>query len=126
MIQSYRDLDVYQRAMILLPPVHNLLVKFPDYEKYELCAQIRPCSKSIPANIAEGYSKRRFEKEFRRHLNIAMGEANEIVVHIEISRALDYIDEPKCAELVDGYTIVGKQLFRLMSNWRSFPAKAAD
>jgi four helix bundle protein len=112
--------------MILLPPVHNLLVKFPDYEKYELCAQIRRCSKSIPANIAEGYSKRRFEKEFRRHLNIAMGEANEIVVHIEISRALDYIDEPKCAELVDGYTIVGKQLFRLMSNWRSFPAKAAD
>jgi len=122
MIQSYRDLDVYQRAMKLLPPVHTLLLQFPVYEKYELCAQMRRCSKSIPANIAKGYSKRKFEKEFRLHLNIAMGEANEMVVHLDISRALSYIDEPTCAQLAEGYTVIGKQLFRLMSNWRTYPA----
>ena len=97
-------------------PVHQLLLKYPACERYELCGQMRRCSKSIPANIAEGYAKRRFEKEFRLYLNIAMGEANEMVVHIEISRALNYLDEPARNELVDGYTIVGKQLFRLISN----------
>lgn len=124
MIQSYRDLEVYQRAMKLLLPVHRLLQSFPDYERYELCSQMRRCSKSIPANIAEGYSKRKFEKEFRRHLNIAVGEANEMVVHVEISQALSYIDERTGDELIDGYTIIGKQLFRLMVNWHTYPTTA--
>ncbi len=120
MIQSYRDLDVYQRAMALLVPVHELVLSFPEYEKYELCSQMRRASKAIPVNIAEGYSKRRFEKEFKNHLNIAMGEANEMVVHLETSRALGYAGPTPCTELIDGYTIVGKQLFRLMSNWHSY------
>jgi four helix bundle protein len=104
-----------------LVPLHKQLLKLPDYEKFELCSQMRRCSKSIPANIAEGYGKRRFEKEFRRHLNIAMGEANEMVVHIEICGALGYIEAVNCKNLTEEYTIIGKQLYRLMSNWRSFP-----
>src|ERR1700682_6198715 len=101
MIQSYRDLQVSQRSVELWVPIHQLLLKYPSYERYELCGQMRRSSKSIPANIAEGYTKRRFEKEFRLHLNIAMGEANEMVVHIEISRALNYLDEPTRLDLVD-------------------------
>jgi len=107
--------------MELLVPLHKLLLGLPDYEKYELAAQMRRCSKSIPANIAEGYTRRRFEKEFKHHLNIAMGEANEMVVHLEICRSLAYIDEAICRELIEGYTIVGKQLFRLIGNWRTYP-----
>ena len=122
MIQSNRDLEVFQRAMGLLGPLHLRLLKFPEYERFELCSQMRRCSKSIPANIAEGYSKRRFEKEFRRHLNIAMGEANEMVVHVEICGSLGYIEAASCQHLVEEYTIIGKQLYRLMSNWRTFPA----
>jgi four helix bundle protein len=122
MINSYRDLDVFQRSMQLLVPVHRLLLKFPEYEKYELCAQMRRCSKSIAANIAEGYSKRRFEKEFKKHLNIAMGEANEMVVHIETSRLLEYMPAGDCDALMDGYTVVGKQLYKLLTNWRTFPS----
>ncbi len=122
MIQSYRDLDVFQRAMQLLVPLHKLLLRFPEYEKYELCAQMRRCSKSIAANIAEGYSKRRFEKEFKKHLNIAMGEANEMVVHLETARLLEYLPAADCDPLVDGYSVVGKQLFKLIANWRTFPS----
>jgi four helix bundle protein len=121
MIQSYRDLDVYQRAMQLLVPIHRYLLKLPDYEKYELCAQMRRCSKSIAANIAEGYTKRRYEKEFKKHLSIAMGEANEMVVHLEICRALGYLTTADCDPLVEGYSIIGKQLYKLMLNWRSSP-----
>ena len=121
MINSYRDLDVYQRSMQLLVPLHKHLLAFPEYERYELCAQMRRCSKSIAANIAEGYSKRRFEKEFRKHLNIAMGEANEMLVHLETARMLEYMQPADCDPLMDGYSIVGKQLYKLMSNWRTFP-----
>jgi four helix bundle protein len=49
MIQSYRDLEVYKRAMGLLVPLHQQLLKFPEYEKFELCSQMRRCSQSIPA-----------------------------------------------------------------------------
>jgi four helix bundle protein len=122
MINSYRDLAVYQRAMQLLVPLHKHLLAFPDYEKYELCAQMRRCSKSIAANIAEGYSKRRFEKEFRKHLNIAMGEANEMLVHLETARMLEYMRAADTDVLIDGYSIVGKQLYKLMTNWRTFPS----
>jgi four helix bundle protein len=121
MIQSYRDLEVYQRAMRLLVPLHKQLLQLPDYEKYELGSQIRRCCKSIPANIAEGYSKRRSAKEFKRYLTIALGEANEMVVHLDICRELRYIDAESCAEYIDGYTIIGKQLNRLISNWRTYP-----
>ena len=121
MIQSYRDLDVFQRSMQLLVPLHKLLLRFPEFERYELCAQMRRCSKSIAANIAEGYSKRHFEKEFKKHLNIAMGEANEMVVHLETARLLEYISVADGDALIDGYSIVGKQLYKLMSNWRTFP-----
>ncbi len=108
--------------MHLLVPVHEHLLKFPEYEKYELCAQMRRCSKSTVANIAEGYTKRRYEREFKKHLTIAMGEANEMVAHVEICRALQYLPAADCDFLVEGYTIVGKQLYKLMLNWRSSPA----
>jgi four helix bundle protein len=112
--------------MRLFVPVHGQVLRLPDYEKYELGSQIRRCCKSIPANIAEGYSKRRSPKEFKRHLTIAMGEANEMIVHIEICRELRYMDEPVCAEFIDGYTIIGKQLNRLISAWRTYPEEQAS
>ena len=56
--------------------VHRALGQFPAYERNELASQIRRASKSCPANIAEGWSKRRFEKEFKHHLDSAIGSAN--------------------------------------------------
>ena len=64
-IKSFHDLEVYQRGMALLRPVHDLVLTFPDYEKFDLASQLRRACKSVPANIAEGYAKRRSAKEFR-------------------------------------------------------------
>ncbi|HEY6220915.1 MAG TPA: four helix bundle protein, partial [Candidatus Eisenbacteria bacterium] len=57
-IQSFEDLDVYRRLFSLHLEVNELTMQFPKYEMYELGAQIRRSSNSIPANLAEGWNNR--------------------------------------------------------------------
>lgn len=118
-IRSFRDLEVYQRSMALLDPTHSLVLTFPDFEKFDLASQLRRASKSVPANIAEGYAKRRSAKEFRAYLANAMGSATEMEVHLEIARELRYITAERCAELVAAYQVIARQLYRLIESWRS-------
>ena len=121
-IRSYEDIEAYQRAMALLVPVHRLALHFPDYERYELASQVRRAAKSIPANIAEGYSKKQSVKAFKAYLGNALGSANEIVVHLKVAVALGYVGETECQDLMNGYDVVAKQLHRLIQRWRDFEA----
>jgi len=121
-ITSYRDLEVYQRAMTALVEVHTLALAFPDYERFALTDQLRRSSKSIPANIAEGYGRRRSTREFKHYLTLALGSANETITHLEIARALAYGDVTKAAALIEAYTVICKMLYRLIEAWHSQPA----
>jgi four helix bundle protein len=117
-IRSYEDLEVYQRAMALLPQAHRLALSLPDFEKHDLADQMRRASKAIPANIAEGYGKRRSAKEFKAYLTTALGSTNEMLVHLKIAASLDYVAQEHCNELIAAYTVVGKQLCRLIQRWQ--------
>ncbi len=121
-ITSYRDLEVYQRSMKVLIEVHKLALRFPEYERYALADQVRRASKSVPTNIAEGYGRRKSAKEFKHYLSMALGSANEMVVHLEISRMLEYTEADQCNMLIEEYTVVCKMLYRLIENWRTYPA----
>jgi len=118
-LKGFEDLEVYRRSMALLKPVHDLVLTFPDYEKYDLASQIRRACKSIPANIAEGYARRRSAKEFCSFLAVAMGSANEMEVHLRIARELEYLSEQRYDELTREYQTIGKQLSQLIKYWRS-------
>jgi four helix bundle protein len=120
-ITSYRDLDVYQRAMKALVAVHKMALKFPEYERYALADQMRRASKSVPTNIAEGYGRRRSAKEFKHYLAMALGSANEMIVHLEITRELGYDTPENCDGPIGEYDVIGKMLYRLIENWRSTP-----
>ena len=73
-VRSFRDLDVYQRAYRVSLDVHKVTLGFPKMEQYALANQMRRASKSICANIAEGFAKQRASPaEFRRYLMIAVG-----------------------------------------------------
>ena len=87
-ITSYRDLEVYQRSMKAMVVVHKLALTFPDYEKFGLADQARRASKGVPTNIAEGYGRRKSAKEFKHYLTMALGSANEMIVHLEVTREL--------------------------------------
>ena len=116
-IRSYEDLQVYQRAMALLPQMHRLALDLPDFERYNLADQMRRASKAIPANIAEGYGKKRSAREFKAYLTTALGSSNEMLVHLEIAAKLEYVTQERCQELIEAYAVVGKQLHRLIERW---------
>ena len=54
---------------------------------------------------------------------MALGSANEMVVHLEISRELEYAKTEACESLMEEYTVICKMLYRLIENWRTIPAK---
>jgi four helix bundle protein len=116
-IRSYEDLEVYQRAMALLPQVHKLALDLPDFEKYNLADQMRRASKAIPANIAEGYGKKRSAREFKAYLTTALGSSKEMLVHLKVAASLDYVAREQSDDLIAAYTVVGKQLHRLNQRW---------
>jgi four helix bundle protein len=100
-----------------------MVLKFPDYEKFDLASQLRRAAKSVPANIAEGYGKRRSAKEFQAYLTNAMGSAMEIEVHLQIALELEYIQQAEFDYLSEEYKIIGRQLYKLIDHWRTFDAR---
>jgi four helix bundle protein len=83
-IRSYRDLEVYRRSIDILPRVHQLIMGLPSYEQRELASQMRRASKSIALNVAEGYGRRKSEKDFKCFVSTAMGSANEMLLSVNL------------------------------------------
>ncbi|MBI5421430.1 MAG: four helix bundle protein [Parcubacteria group bacterium] len=87
MIESFRQLIVWQKAMDLVVELYVLTEKFPKEEMYGLTSQMRRAGVSIPSNIAEGRS-RGSRKEFRQFLLVAYGSGGELETQIEIAKRL--------------------------------------
>lgn len=115
-IRSYRELNVYQTAMECAVEIHQLTKTFPAEEKYSLVDQIRRSSRSVCANLAEAWRKRRYPKSFISTLNIAEGEAEETRVWLEFCLPFIYLPKSKVAELDDLYDKVLGQLVRMATN----------
>ena len=82
-IRHFRDLEVYQNALKAGLRVYGLSKNFPPEERYSLTDQIRRSSRSVCANLAEAWRKRRYEAAFISKLSDAEGEAAETQVHLE-------------------------------------------
>ena len=121
MIQSFKDLKVYQESYALALVINKAILRLPNSERYDLVNQMRRASKSIPANIAEGYAKRLSEKEFKKYLLSAIGSSNEMVVHISFAKDLGFWKPEFCEDLLKRYDILGKQFTRLLQNWKAYP-----
>ena len=121
MIKSYKDLEVYQSAYQLAIIVHQITQKYPGYERYEMGSQIRRAAMSIPLNIAEGYGKKKSDKEFKRFLMMALGSCNEVQVLLDMSKDLKYIDEQRYVELIKEYDLLGRRLNVMIRRWQTKP-----
>jgi len=93
-MKDFRDLEVWRKAHSATLAIYGATAEFPKQELYGLTSQMRRCSSSIPANIAEGCG-RRGNGEFHRFLQIAMGSASELEYHILLSHDLSFLDAEK-------------------------------
>ena len=98
-IRSFRELDVWKKAMNLAMEIFELTKRFPAEEKYALTDQIRRSSRSVPANIAEAWRKRRYPAAFVSKLNDAEGESAETQTHLEIAKRCGYIERESVSRL---------------------------
>ena len=114
-LKGHRDLKVYQLAYKLAMDIFNISKSFPREEKYSLTDQIRRSSRSVAANIAEGFRKRQYPKMFVSELADANGEATETQVWLDFAHDSSYMSPNLHAELVKGYEEVGKMLGTIMS-----------
>ena len=114
---SFEDLEVFKRAYRLSLEIHRNSQDFPPAEQYELGQQVRKASKSICANIAEGFGKQSTSRtEFGRFLKIAMGSADEMRVWARYCLDLEYIDEPTWRRWRDEYQEIAMMLQGLLSS----------
>lgn len=81
--KTYKDLDVYQIAHALGVKIHQLSLELPKVEQYETGSQLRRSSKSISANIVEGFGRRRYKAEFVRFLVFAHSSCSETIEWME-------------------------------------------
>ncbi len=96
---------------------------FPKEELYSLTDQIRRSSRSICANIAESYRKRRYPKHFTSKITIADAEASETSTWIDFAKDCNYITETKRLDLLEHYNAIGKMLNSIASNPEKFIPK---
>jgi four helix bundle protein len=92
-IKHFRDLDVYRRAFNVAMDIFKITKGFPADEKYSLTDQIRRSSRSVCANLAEGWRKRKYIAVFRNKIADSMQEASETQCWLEFCLACQYIDQ---------------------------------
>ena len=109
LFKSYRDLEVWKRAMKLVKRIYQLTAKFPSEERFGLTNQIRRAAVSIPSNLAEGHA-RSGSAEFGRFISISMGSVAELETQILLSADLKYSDGESANEILAELNEIGKML----------------
>jgi four helix bundle protein len=108
-IRTHKELDVYTLAFDSAMKIFELSKKFPKEETYSLTDQMRRSSRSVCANLAEAFRKRRYPKSFVSKLSDCESESAGTQVWLDFSIKCDYISENEYVELNETYEkIIGK------------------
>mgnify|MGYP005871175733 CR=1 FL=1 len=113
-VRSYRDLEVYQMAFELAVEIHAMTMNLPKYELYEEGSQIRRSAKSVPANIAEGFGRRRYSNEYIHFLTVALASCDETQAHLDLLHAVGNLDNAMHETLSNKCGSLGKSLNRFL------------
>ena len=117
---SFRDLIVYQKARDVAKEVFVLSQKFPREETHSLTDQVRRSSRSVGAQIAEAWGKRRYEKHFVSKLTDADGEQYETQHWVDTTLDCGYVTREEADRLNDGLVQIGRMLNGMMEKSASF------
>jgi four helix bundle protein len=115
-IQSHWDLQVYQRAFTAAMELFDLSKSFPKEETYSLTDQIRRTSRSVCANLAEAWRKRRYHAAFISKLSDSESEVAETQVWIEFVLKCNYLDRGRAEPLYRAYDDVLRTLVGMITH----------
>jgi four helix bundle protein len=115
-IRKHTDLDVYQRAFDAAMKIFQLSKRFPAEEKYSLTDQVRRSSRSVCANLAEAWRKRRYPAAFVAKLSDSEAEAAETQTWIQFAVKCDYLNAEEARELYNEYDNIIGMLVNMIAN----------
>lgn len=115
-VKDYKELRVYSNAIDVAMETFEITRNFPPEERYSLVDQIRRSSRSVCANIAEAWRKRRYKKAFVSRLSDAEAEAGETQVWVRFALNCGYIDEETRTELDEMYRSIIAQIISMIDN----------
>lgn len=113
-IATHKDLRVYQAAFLAAMDIYKLSKSFPVEEKFSLTDQIRRSSRSVCANLAEAFRKRRYPKNFVSKLSDCESEAAETHVWLDFALACDYVTIEEYEKLFKEYDMILGMLVRMI------------
>lgn len=120
---DFRELTGYKKAFEISMEVFHLSKSFPAEEKYSLTDQIRRSSRSVCANFAEAYRKRRYVNHFISKLTDCDAENSETNVWLEFALKCNYITEEQYISLIQKNNEVGKIINFMINNPEKFGCK---
>jgi four helix bundle protein len=119
MIKTVRDLEVFKLSYELAKDMFSASRNFPKEEKYSLTDQVIRSSRSISANIAEGWGRRTYENDFKKHLIYAIGSVEETKVWLAFAKDCQYLSLEIFEVLSKKYDEPGARIYKLHENWKT-------
>ena len=123
---DFKKLLAYQKSFDLAMAIYKVSKSFPNEEKFSLTDQIRRCSRSVSANIAEAYRKRRYPRHFISKLTDSDGENSETSVWLDYAFACEYLEVNEYKELCQGNEEIGKLINYMINNPGKFGVNEED
>jgi four helix bundle protein len=123
-VKSFRDLEVYKLAREVSKEIYMITKAFPIEERYSLTDQVRRSSRSVGAQIAESWGKRRYENHFISKLSDADSEQLETQHWIEVSLECGYLNSEKSQDLLQKCESIGKMLQSMIDKSSTFCRKS--
>ena len=111
-------MEIYRLSYKLAIDIFNLSKTFPSSEKYSLTDQIIRSTRSISANIAEGFGRRTYISEFRKFLVYSMGSLEETKVWLNFARDCQYISSEEFDATYRKADEIGAKIYKLYITWK--------
>ena len=119
-VRRVEDLEVFRRAYQLSLAIHKASLALPRIEQFALADQLRRASKSICANLVEGFAKQSHSAaEYRRYLTVAIGSSDEMQLWLRYAVDLGYIESDEGRQWIADYVEISKMLQGLYASWSS-------
>ena len=129
-VKSYRELSVYAKARVLAKDLFEISKRFPSEEKYALTDQLRRSSRSVGAQIAEAWGKRKYERHFASKLTDADSEQLETQHWLDTAFDCAYISEDTQSQCIERLEEIGRMLQGMMDKANLFctpnPSRLAE